>query len=62
MPTPRRLTLKREALAALTTDDLRGVVGGAVPPTSPVRQCLLEDSNVFCTGPCYTGSPSCSAC
>lgn len=35
----RRISLKRETLSALTTDELAGVAGGA-PPTSPLRDCL----------------------
>lgn len=37
--TKRTLSLKREALTELATDDLRTVVGGA-PPTLNVRECL----------------------
>jgi hypothetical protein len=43
----RRLSLRREALAALTTDELSGVVGAIPPPptppsprTVPVTGCL----------------------
>ena len=35
----RTLSLKRETLTALTTDEL-GAVHGAAAPTTPVRDCL----------------------
>lgn len=38
-PVRRTLTLKREALASLTTDEL-GTVHGAALPTSPLLYCL----------------------
>lgn len=38
-----KLTLRREALAALTSDDLRTVAGGAQSAaTCPIRECVLE--------------------
>lgn len=37
--TKRTLVLKREAITELTTDALRGVVGG-VPETLVVRDCV----------------------
>ncbi len=35
----RRLTLRSESLAALTSDDLASVAGGALP-TTPLAYCL----------------------
>lgn len=44
----RRLSLRSEALSDLTTDELTGVVGGALP-TSPVRECpYLNESIRWC--------------
>ena len=37
--TKRTLSLKREALSELSTDDLTSVVGGA-PKTLVIRECL----------------------
>lgn len=43
----RKLSLKREALTELHTEDLRDVVGGAASGVScPVRDCL--DTKVIC--------------
>jgi len=56
----RRLSLKRETLTQLAADDLRDVVGAAVPPTSPVKYCLLDDSAVICTGDCWTRGTTCA--
>lgn len=47
----RSLTLKREALADLTPDDLQAVVGGAGPST-PVKECLTRDSFLVCSENC----------
>ena len=49
----RTLSLKRETLTELTTDQLTGVVGGVLP-TLPLEQCLdelfytLEATRCFC--------------
>ena len=42
MSTTRRLTLKKETLTALTTDELRGVAAGQYVSgvTCPVKECL----------------------
>ncbi len=37
----RNLSLARETLAELSTDQLTSVVGGAIP-TSPLNDCLYE--------------------
>lgn len=42
----RTLTLKREALAELTTADLSAVVGGVLP-TSPIGECLQKYINTI---------------
>ncbi len=58
----RSLTLSRERLAPLTTDELAGVNGAALP-TSPVKYCLLEttgDSNVICSQGCMTRGSTCA--
>lgn len=36
----RTLSLKRESLAELGTDELVAVAGAAAPPTSPLTDCL----------------------
>jgi hypothetical protein len=36
----RTLSLKRDVLAALSDDELAGVVAGQIPPTTPVFECL----------------------
>ena len=38
----RKLTVKKERLAELTTDELARVAGAApdAPPTTPVKECL----------------------
>ncbi len=57
----RRLTLRRETLTQLSGDDLRDVVGAAgVLPTTPVKECVLADSNLVCTGHCYTRGTTCA--
>ncbi len=38
----RRLTLQRETLAALSTDDLTLVAGGAPIPSMPQMYCIKE--------------------
>lgn len=38
--TPKKLTLSRETLCALTNDETKAVVGGAIPPTTDsVKMC-----------------------
>jgi hypothetical protein len=50
----RSLTLKSETLAELTADELTGVAGGGVLPTTPVDACLdelfytLQATRCFC--------------
>ena len=64
----RTLTLKRETLTSLTTDELAAVAAGAGPtgpePTPPVyavtHTCF--DSNVVCWGPYLTQGSSCDYC
>ena len=49
----RRLSLQREVLTELSTDQLTGVVGGVLP-TTPVDACLekffdtLQATRCFC--------------
>ena len=51
----RRLALRREAVAALTPDDLAGVAGGAIPMiTKDVDACYQQ----YVT-PLPTNSPMC---
>jgi hypothetical protein len=47
MTASRKLTLKKETLADLTSDELRGVVGGVFPSgtTCPVKACMNSDYN-----------------
>jgi len=50
----RSLTLHRESLTELTTDQLTAVVGGHAIPTSPVKECYqdlvdtLQATRCFC--------------
>lgn len=54
----RSLSLSREVLAALTTDELAEVVGGALP-TTPVNNCpYLENTNYWC----FTRGSTCRYC
>lgn len=60
MSANRKLTLKKETLSVLTTEDLRGVVGGAASGTTcPVKACLNSDYNCAptfdqsCLGTCH---------
>jgi hypothetical protein len=47
----RTLSLKRETLAELTTDDLRDVVGGASGITCPLGDCVRDLSEALgCVG------------
>ena len=43
----RKLTLAREALSDLSTDEMRDVVAGALPSgtTCPLKACLQSDYN-----------------
>ena len=47
MSTTRRLTLKKETLSALTTDELRGVAAGQLlsGATCPLQACVKSDYN-----------------
>lgn len=68
----RTLSLKRESLTALTTDELSMLVaageGDPQPtppwyaPTSPVKDCLAttQNSMVVCSGDCMTRGTSCA--
>jgi len=53
----RTLTLQRERLAELSTDDLRVVAGGA-PPTLNVRECL--PSQAYSCIDCITHGHGCT--
>lgn len=58
----RSLTLSRERLAPLTSDELAGV-NGAAEPTFPVKYCALMttgDSYLICTQGCMTRGTSCA--
>lgn len=47
----KRLTLQRENVAELATDDLRTVVGGQSGVTCPVADCVRDLSDVLgCVG------------
>ena len=47
----KRLALKRETVAELTTDDLRIAVGGQSGVTCPVSDCVRDLSDVLtCVG------------
>jgi hypothetical protein len=47
----KRLTLRREALAELTADDLRIAVGGQSGVTCPVADCVRNLSDALgCVG------------
>lgn len=54
----RRLTVRREALAELTSDDLLAVAGGQITepncklPTSPLNSCLCPTYLPPPTGMC----------
>jgi hypothetical protein len=68
----RTLSLKRESLTPLTTDELALLVaageGDPQPtppvfaPTTPLKGCAgtTLDSMVVCSGNCMTHSPSCA--
>ena len=45
MNATRKLTLKKETLNDLTTQELRDVVGGVSGRTCPVKACLNSDYN-----------------
>lgn len=58
----RRLTLRSESLAALTTDELSSVAGGALP-TSPVAQCLESyGPKTLDVRECVSGAHTCIDC
>ncbi len=44
----RTLRLRRETLTELTPGELRSVAGGA-PPTTPIRDCLLDTFSCIAT-------------
>ena len=58
MKEPRRLSLKRESLSPLTSEDLKAVVGGAQIITGKMTECLTpiidppSNTNV-CTDTCF---------
>ena len=52
----RRLALTSEVLADLTSEELSGVVGGALP-TTPLEVCLRDSEHVCNT---YTRGIDCS--
>lgn len=71
----KRLTLKREHLNALTTDEMARVAGGNsqgcgpqptppifAPQTLPLKECLAtsQDSMLVCSGDCMTYGASCA--
>ncbi|HVF05975.1 MAG TPA: hypothetical protein VNA20_14125 [Frankiaceae bacterium] len=47
----RRLSLKKERLVELTSDDLVNVIGAAgdAPPTLPLRECVVIRTLQGCT-------------
>lgn len=55
----RKLTLKKETLSTLTTENLRAVVGAASGMTCGPKACLNSDYNCAptfeqsCLGTCY---------
>ncbi len=55
----RSLSLKSETLAGLTADELTGVRGGQAP-TTPVKVCVLGDTNLVCSSDCITRGTTCS--
>lgn len=55
----RRLALKGESLAALSTEELAEVAGGMALPTTPVRDCPYLENTYFY---CITRGSTCSYC
>jgi hypothetical protein len=55
----RTLSLRSETLSSLTAEELTGVRGGQAV-TTPVKYCLLDDSQVVCTVECYTRGTTCA--
>lgn len=58
----RPLSLKREALTALTTDELAGLgAGGTLPATLVAKECLgtTQDSRVVCSDGCTMYGSAC---
>jgi hypothetical protein len=60
MSAARKLTLKKETLADLSPEDMRGVVVGAASGTTcPVKACVQSDYNcaptleASCLGTCW---------
>jgi len=49
----RRLTLQRELLSVLSTDELANVAGAAAEHTTPIAYCVLS----AVMGPCQYTSP-----
>ena len=50
----RRLSLRAESLAELTTEELSGVNGAAEAMSNAAGQCTLDESYLICTGRvCY---------
>lgn len=71
----RRLTLRRETLAALTTDEMARVAGGNsqdcgpqptppvfAPRTLPLKECFAttQDSVLVCSGTCTSYGTTCA--
>ncbi len=54
----RTLTLSRERLVSLTTDELSDVAGAAAAPTGPVLQCL--NATLHSEVVCYTRGTTCA--
>ena len=52
MKQSRSLSLKREALADLSTDDLRGVAGAAAAMSGRYGNCTLDNSYLACSLNC----------
>lgn len=59
----RSLSLQREQLAELSTAELTGVNGAALP-TTPVRNCVVNTIQPFaaCTFNCFTHGTTCLNC
>ena len=55
----RTLSLKRETLTELSSDELVHVAGGAAPPTSPLVDCVNGHNSDMV---CYTREAGPSRC
>lgn len=55
----RTLTLKTETLADLTTDDLRGLAGGAQALSRADGKCTFDRSYLPCSWDCPATFPVC---